>query len=173
MLRRALRPLREHFSVYVTNTNLSEVIHIRSDFRSYYADPFIWTTSDGTWVIVEKYDYAMEIGRLCAIRVDRGELASSEIMLPYAGHVSYPFLFEDSGKVYMVPETCSERSIDLYECESFPARWRHYSRILNGVDAADTVVFRHRDRWWLITSVRDHPGEQRYLSIYSSGRTRW
>ena len=168
MLRRALRPLKEHFSVYLTDMNLGEVMHIRSGIGSYYADPFIWTTPDGTWLLVEKYDYAAEVGCLCAIRVDRGGRPSLEVGLPFAGHISFPFLFEDSGKLYMVPETCSERSVDLYECESFPAQWKYRSRILSGVDAADTVVFRHEGRWWLITSVRDNPGEQRYLAIYSS-----
>ncbi|CAN0444662.1 unnamed protein product, partial [Phaeothamnion confervicola] len=78
-----------------------------------------------------------------------------------------PFPFEFSDDLYLVPETSAEGGVHLYRCVSFPDRWDRVRTILHGIDAADTVIFKHCERWWLITSIRKSQGSSgRYLAIF-------
>jgi hypothetical protein len=83
-----------------------------------------------------------------------------------AGHASFPFVFRHGETLYMVPETCHEGCIDLYRCEEFPHRWSFARRLVERVDAADSVVLAHEGRWWLITSLRDDGDGPRYLGVF-------
>ena len=59
----------------------------------------------------------------------------------------------------MIPESASANQIRIYESTSFPGSWKLASVALSGVSAADTIVFEHDRRWWLITSINPSGGE--------------
>jgi hypothetical protein len=86
-------------------------------------------------------------------------------------HLSYPFLFEHAGQIYMVPETGANRTVELWECVRFPDQWRLRSVLLEDVEAVDaTLKFDARQGlWWMFVSVAE-PGGCTYdtLSIYYS-----
>ena len=67
----------------------------------------------------------------------------------------------------MIPETCARRTIDLYECVTFPGRWRLKRRLLADIDAADTMLLRVGDLDYLFTSVKQDT-DNRHLEIYTS-----
>ncbi|MHC4830931.1 MAG: glucosamine inositolphosphorylceramide transferase family protein, partial [Planctomycetota bacterium] len=144
------------------------VARIRAEPFSYYADPFIWQRAGATWLFVEQVRYFENRGRLVAIPLDT-ELRPGRPrpVLPLRCHASFPYLFEHAGQLYMVPETSAHRYVDLFVCERFPDRWRRVRRLIYGVDAADSVVFRHQGLWWLLTSLRD-PGAnlKRQLALF-------
>ncbi len=160
---------KEHFSVYVGCLATGTVVPVRAPRLKYYADPFLWSHDGRACLFVEEFDYLAHRARLCALPLDdRGGPDGRVLPLDVGGrHVSFPFPFEHGGRLYLVPETCAERCLDLYECEAFPNRWRRVRRIFYGIDAADTVVFPHAGKWWLMTSVREHGGGQsRHLEIH-------
>jgi hypothetical protein len=70
-------------------------------------------------------------------------------------HMSYPFLFEAAGEVWMVPETSQASSINLYRAMSFPHEWQHETTLVSGVDASDATLFEHAGKWWMTATVRD------------------
>jgi hypothetical protein len=75
---------------------------------------------------------------------------------PY--HLSYPFVFEWKGSHYMVPESSNNRTIELYEAEEFPYRWRFVKDIMTNVEAVDTTIVRRHGLWWLFTNMRENEG---------------
>lgn len=159
---------KEHFSVFVARLGEERVVRIPAPRWSYYADPFLWRHDGHDWLFVEEFEYPRCKGRLCCVPLDGALRAGPpRPVLPLDVHASFPYLFEHAGQLYMVPETCAGRSIDLYACDGFPDRWRLARRLLYGVDGADSLVFQHDGRWWLITAQRESeamPG--RYLAIY-------
>jgi len=169
---------KEHFSVFVARLGEDRVVRIAAPRWSYYADPFLWRHDGHDWLFVEEFEYPRCKGRLCCVPLDAALRAGRpQPVLPLDVHASFPYLFEHAGHLYMVPETSAGRSIDLYVCEGFPDRWRLARRLLYGVDAADSLVFQHDGRWWLIAAQRSSdavPG--RYLAIYHTDdllRGRW
>jgi hypothetical protein len=53
----------------------------------------------------------------------------------------------------MIPETCQNQDIRLYEAEEFPHKWKFLKTIFKDVDAADTTVFEKDGLWWLFTNI--------------------
>ena len=48
----------------------------------------------------------------------------STIVLEKDYHLSYPFLFEDNDELFMIPETATNKTIELYKCEEFKMDFR-------------------------------------------------
>lgn len=141
----------ERFDVFAGPQNGS-LSRVRAPFGSYFADPFVYVHEGECWLLLEQFEYSKNRGRLVARRAAGGPVIP--IALAGPGHASFPCVFEDDGRLYLLPETGNAGTLDLYVCERFPDRWRLVRRLADNLDAADTVPLRHDGRWWLLTSLR-------------------
>ncbi len=66
-------------------------------------------------------------------------------------HLSYPFIFQHQGKMYMVPEGYGSGALRLYRASDFPLRWE-FDRVLVDRPLIDTSLFQWEGRWWMFTS---------------------
>src|SRR5690606_16517856 len=73
-------------------------------------------------------------------------------------HLSYPFLIEQEGEVYMIPEASLSGEIALYRATDFPRGWLKEATLVSGVEAADATVIRHGGRFWMFAVARDGVG---------------
>jgi hypothetical protein len=53
----------------------------------------------------------------------------------------------------MIPETASQRQIELYRCVNFPAQWKLERVILPAVQALDPTPALLFGRWWLFANM--------------------
>ena len=67
-------------------------------------------------------------------------------------HLSYPFVFEHEGEVYMIPEGRASREIRLYVARPFPSRFELRRVLVSGKRYADSSLLRWRGRFYLFTS---------------------
>lgn len=161
---------REHFSVVVVRPATGEARVLRSPWSRYFADPFLVLHGGRSYVFFEDFDYLHRTGRISVCEVS-ADLGASEPVTALAEphHLSYPHVFELGGRLFMLPESCHHRSIDLYECLDFPARWTLCRRLLENLDAADTTLVEAGGRVYLFTSVREGTSSHfRALRIYST-----
>jgi hypothetical protein len=68
-------------------------------------------------------------------------------------HLSYPFVFEWQGQHYMVPETGSERRVEIYRSAAFPFDWRPEAVLLDGRYAVDATLAEVDGTWWMFANV--------------------
>lgn len=162
----ALRMPRDHYQVWLRRDG-GEPVAVPCPWHGYYADPFLWRQGETFWLFVEVYDYLASRGRLLALELD-ADLQPRRAVAPlvFPRHVSFPLLFEVEGQLYLLPETHAMGCVDLYVCQDFPDHWTRARRLLDRVDAADSVVFFHGDRWWLITSLWEEGEPARFLAIF-------
>lgn len=134
----------------------------------FVADPFL-ERHDGVWhmffeILIDGGGYKGEIG-----------LATSEdgFVWEYRGRVlaepcslSYPHVFRWQGEHYMLPERYEQNELRLYRAETFPTGWRPVASLLAGGLYADSSIFRHEDRWWILTCPRPLLHDE--LRLYSS-----
>lgn len=160
------RILHEYYDIYVQKNGHSETI--KSPIGHYFADPFLLDHDGEIWLFYEDYNYVRRRGTIGALPLSNPD-AHREVLDPGC-HASYPFLFRHKGRLFMLPETCANRVLDLYECTEFPNTWERRTRILEDVDVADSIIFEHENRWWLITSMEspNAKGMYRYLAIFYS-----
>jgi hypothetical protein len=71
---------------------------------------------------------------------------------PY--HLSYPFLIEHDGEIYMMPEKAAQGRVDLYGCVAFPDQWEHARTLIEGQALSDCALFSHEGRWWMLCTAR-------------------
>ncbi|WP_363348964.1 hypothetical protein [Methylocystis echinoides] len=123
------------------------------------ADPFPVQWRGRMGVFFESMDYRSGRG---AIRFQafgaEGPIGHALTALAEPWHLSYPFLIEDAGVLYMAPEASASQAITLYRCVEFPLRWEPVAKLVDNVEAADATIFRHGGRYWMTSVVRDGYG---------------
>ena len=129
---------------------LPEVKH-----SGYLADPFPARRDGRTAILVEEYDEESNRGVISALeRVgDTWELRSG--VIDPGVHASYPFLVEDDGELYCVPETWQAGRVELWRCLEFPVRWERAGVLVDGEAVVDPTVCEHEGRWWLFGTRKD------------------
>ncbi|MHB1163667.1 MAG: glucosamine inositolphosphorylceramide transferase family protein [Candidatus Nanopelagicales bacterium] len=119
----------------------------------FLADPFVVTRDGRTVCFVEEYDYAARRGRIAAYSLDVEPARRLGVALAEPFHLSFPFVFEHDGRLFLCPESHERRQVRVYECTSFPLGWQLRDVALDDVAAVDTVIFAADGCWWLLTST--------------------
>lgn len=126
---------------------------IKNPSNHYLADPFV-VHRDGRYVCyVEDYSYADKKGAITAYEISPDGDRFLGTALSEEFHMSYPFLFEAEGELYMCPETVQAKDIRLYRCTEFPLKWTLHKVLMDNVRSVDTAIFKANDRWWMLTNV--------------------
>lgn len=129
------------------------------DGRRFYADPVAIQRNGEVTLFVEEFDYRRAKGVISAVRIGaRGPQGRPEPVLELDTHLSYPFVFEAGGEVWMIPESSRSATIDLYRATQFPGGWVHEAILVAGVVASDATLLRYAGRWWLFATVREGGG---------------
>lgn len=124
----------------------------------FHADPFLLARGQVTYLFFEDYSYRDGRGVIgCRALAPDGLAGPPETILASAKHLSYPFVFELDGAVYLIPETTANRTIELYRCLEYPRVWRLERLLMEDVHAADATLFAHDGTLWLFASLAD-PG---------------
>lgn len=129
----------------------------------YFADPFIVADGEDVYCFVEDYFETRCRGVISVLKLEGDSQRFMGHALEEEFHLSFPFVFEHDGKRYMCPETNEAREIRIYECVQFPLQWTLRSVAMKDVGAVDTMIFRHGERWWMLTNL-DSAGVGEYGS---------
>jgi hypothetical protein len=130
------------------------------DFRQWrgigLADPFAVHREDAWYLFFElflKGEHHAVIG--AARSTDLGHWDPLGIVHSQPHHLSYPFLFEHDGHVYMMPESKAVRRVDIFRAEEFPHRWVFVKTILRG-RLMDCSMVHYKQRYWLFAGWRSY-----------------
>ena len=119
----------------------------------FHADPFLVEHRGRHHLFTEQYHYRTRRGVIAVGRVDDdGGVTGMEPVLERPYHLSYPCVFEWDGVHWMIPETGTQRTVELYRCVRFPDRWALERVLLQDVDAADATPFVHEGRLWMFVA---------------------
>lgn len=173
--------LRERFGVALVPGTWDQPVRevrARTPPGSFWADPFLHTRGGRTYCFAEEIDRGANRGRIGVLEVVGGRLVERGTALEEPFHLSFPFLFEYRGELYMCPESAEAREIRVYRCIGFPLKWRLEKTLMRGVSAADTVLFERGGRWWMLTSIDeadtgDHCSELYLFSADSPLSATW
>jgi hypothetical protein len=126
------------------------------DGRRYYADPFVLLREGIAHVFCEEVPFATGKGVISHFTIEAdGNASTPHPVLEQPYHLSYPFVFERDGTVWMIPESSANRTVELYRAERFPDRWVKEGVLLDGILADDATLIERDGRFWLFAAVRD------------------
>jgi hypothetical protein len=133
----------------------------------FYADPFLIEEDGKTWAFFEDFDYTKRLARISCSEVRAGELAEPVTALERPYHLSYPCVFRDRGQLYMLPETGSNGTVELYRCTGFPNAWE-LERVLFKGQAVDTTVWIENGLYWFFVTMKEPRGHASQLWLFHS-----
>ncbi|MBR1168220.1 glucosamine inositolphosphorylceramide transferase family protein [Bradyrhizobium liaoningense] len=145
---------------------------LRDPGNHFYADPFPVTWQGRTFVFFEDLDHRVGKGIISAIEfADAGPVGEVMPVLEEPCHLSYPFVIEDDGELWMIPESSTRGDVALYKCVRFPDKWERYATLLSGLELADVTITRHNGLYYLFGAWRDGTaGYSDSLAIYHADR---
>ncbi len=129
----------------------------------FYADPMLFKYNGTNYLFFEDYDYRK--GFISFVTIDEDLNISTPVnVLELNTHLSFPFIFEEEGHIYMLPESCTSVEVTLYEAENFPYNWTKKQTLLPFA-GVDSILFKQDGYYWIFTTP-DHPDQS--TEIYYS-----
>jgi hypothetical protein len=120
----------------------------------FWADPFPIVVDGRHYIFFEELPLGASKAHISVVEVDRSGRASAPArVLERDYHLSYPFLVEEGGVLYMIPETAHNRTVEIYRCTGFPLEWKLERVLLKDVFCADATVHRENGRWWMFANA--------------------
>jgi hypothetical protein len=135
------------------DVTLSRSKRIPNPPNRFLADPFVIKRGNSHFCFVEDYDYKKAIGCIKVYKITKDYCKEVGTALEETFHLSYPFLLEYDGNLYMCPETIGAQDIRLYKCVNFPLQWKYEKTLIPNVSACDTSIFFRDNKWYLITNI--------------------
>ena len=133
----------------------------------YWADPIAFEHDNRSFLFVEEYVRKSHRGRIVCLTLDgEAKVTSHQTALERPYHLSYPFIFEHGGGTYMIPETASQRAIELYRCTHWPDQWELSGALMKNVYAVDTTLFEQGGCWWLFTNMMTEKGASSWDELH-------
>lgn len=135
--------------------DFSAFLPVKGHEGKFWADPFVIERNQESYVLFEEYAAQGVPAHISIGRLDGDSLVDVKPILKKSYHLSYPFVFEVDGTIYMVPESAENESIDLYECTDFPYEWRFKRHLIAGIKAYDATLYYDAEArlWWMFSNV--------------------
>lgn len=123
----------------------------------WYADPILVTYGGTDYLFMESYDMDTQLGSIACAAFDKtGKLSEPRIIIQEKYHMSFPMVFSWNDELYMIPETCGNRSVNLYRCEGDIYQWSLVKSFPVEEELVDTVAVSCReDRVELISAAQN------------------
>ncbi|MEE9321562.1 MAG: hypothetical protein V3U76_14035 [Granulosicoccus sp.] len=137
------------------NTGLSKVNWLPEDTAGdYSADPFIFIHNGVEYIGYEHLDFTKGKGRNFIVNLKEG--FSKKRIMSYSEeltcHQSYPYIFEDQGVLYCIPETSELTQVKLFRCGGTPYDWVECATLLKNFPGVDSSIVFIDDMYWLFTT---------------------
>jgi hypothetical protein len=158
------------------------VAYARSDWRTlvmrratrltappgmFIADPFVVAKDGKDYCFVEEYSWTAAKGHIAVYDLSGDQPSRVGVALDDDVHLSFPFTFWHEGRLFLIPESSAAKEIRLYECEEFPLQWKLCRVLLANLSAADSMMVRHDDRWWLLTNIDPEGGGEHSSELHA------
>ncbi len=123
----------------------------------FWADPFPVKDKDRFFIFMEEFPYSSNKGHISVIEMDGAGRWSEPVKIVERDyHLSYPCVFKWEGTYYMIPESGSNRTVELYKCVRFPFEWKFDRVMIDDIQAADPTLALIGGTWWLFAGTRPY-----------------
>ena len=127
------------------------------------ADPFLFVRDDTLFLFYERKTMYSKAVIVMECTKDLVNWTEPVVVLSEDYHLSFPFVFEENGHIYMIPEACASNSVRLYEADNENLTHFSYQSTLLLDDSpekkifsySDSSVLKEQNQYYLFTSYRN------------------
>ncbi len=136
--------------------NSTEWSKIKFESNELMADPFIYYHDSKYYILYESLNYDTNKGYITIGILDSKSksIVEKKTIIEEDYHLSYPFIFEMDSELYIMPESSSNNTIDLYKCIDFPYKWKKEKTLIDNILAVDSNLIKKDGLWYLLTSEK-------------------
>jgi len=129
------------------------------------ADCFAYSNKGQLNICFEDYNYKTRKGNISNVSYSENSgFSKHTTVLEKDFHLAYPFIFEEDGTLYMIPESCGNRQIDIYQLDPTSGKAIFHKTIIKNIDAVDNTLVKFNEKWWLFcTMSTDESNTNLYL----------
>jgi hypothetical protein len=171
-----IRILEKNDNDLFFSTEGEKVLDITSDTSlfnpnapSILADPFLFEYNDELFLFYEHQDkWIGGKGRISMRKTKDLKVWTPEVdVLEEPFHLSFPWVFSENGKIYMLPETGGSRSIRLYQADDDTlTKWSLCKILMEDEQPwTDSVIYKKEDNYYLFTSHDVHSKQVQHLFV--------
>jgi hypothetical protein len=132
----------------------AELTLLEAAGTDFYADPFPITAAGRDYLFFEHFQRERGFAVIAFVELDSdGRPSLPTTVIERDHHLSYPFVFERDGSVWMIPNTFRSRTIELYRATDFPEGWVQERVLVEDVRAGDATLLEHGGLLWLLTGI--------------------
>ena len=126
-------------------------IVIKNAHRFHAMDPFVFEHGGETYLFAETYDRLRSRGTIGYAKWNGYGFTKwrQVIIEPY--HLSYPFIFEENGEVFIIPESFLNKDVHVYRAIEFPDKWENIGAIAENVKYVDSTIWDCKGKRYLFT----------------------
>lgn len=135
---------------YYFNTNPNEIHWLKPPKTDYFADPFVISNEDDTYLFFEWFSNKNGKADLAVAKKSENFKVYHKIS-DFPEHHSYPYVFDYQGEIYCIPEANRTNKVSLYKYDNDKLVFD--SDLLNGC-YVDTTLFIHNDKFYLFTTPK-------------------
>ena len=170
----------KQWNIGLARINITELINKKNfspDYKwlpikapdRFFADPFIFKTEDGNInVIYEDFSAADQYGKISLTIVnDKFQPVFTKEMLDTRSHLSYPNVFTENGKIYIIPEASKSGNVTCYEYDSKTRSLVHGKNILENLPLLDSTILVHDNKYWLFATKRGSNSNNKLYIYYA------
>ena len=146
---------------------LKSGLKIKNPPNAFLADPFSFKYKNKNYIVLEEFNLKTKKGVISLYEVSSRKYKRIGIILNENFHLSYPYLFKFSNKLYLVPESSEKKEIRIYECVKFPFKWKLKKILFKNISAVDPMIFKNKGVWWFFFNTMDNfNNDYSKLNIY-------
>lgn len=146
--------------------SLARISWLKHSYRDrFFADPFLLSVNeDFVEVLVEEFFYSEWKGVITLLTIDREttRLLERKVILELSTHLSFPFIFEERGEVFVLPENSASGKLSVYRYDA-TAKELEFVKELLDFPAVDPVIYKFRDTYYLLCT---REGENANSDLY-------
>lgn len=121
----------------------------------YLADPFSITYLNQEFIFAEEFNKSTHKGKIVYLGKNNGELIVQKV-IEEEYHLSYPFIFEENGEIFLIPESAEAKKIYKYQCLDFPLKWE-MKEVFFDQEGYDPTLVEKDGLYWLFINQKAHP----------------
>ena len=136
----------------------------------FVADPILFEQNGIYYLFFEVLNARTQQGDIGVATSANGlDWQYERIVLDEKFHLSYPYVFEWNGSIYMVPESAEDESVRLYKATRFPYEWQLEKKLLDEIEVADPTLFEYDQHWWMFGGTLSNDALNLYYAVQPNG----
>ncbi|MBY5950842.1 hypothetical protein KUV23_07650 [Algoriphagus marincola] len=145
----------------VISINDAKIISPKYRKGNYLADPFPVSHKGKNWIFAEQFEKKKKSGRIVVL----DEEGNCTPVIEEEWHLSYPFVWEENGNFWMIPESAEAGKLWLFQAVNFPFHWKKNQVLFPG-EAYDPTLWKTEKGYWLFVNQKSHPACSPFDELY-------